>query len=400
MAAVRLDGVSKRFILYHERSRSFQELVANAFRRGQREEFWALKDVSFTVPEGETWAIIGPNGSGKSTLLKLIVGIIEPTAGKISVSGKVSALLELGAGFHPDLTGRENVYLSASILGLARKDVDRRMESIVEFAGLERFMDVPVKRYSSGMFIRLGFSVAIHMDPEILLVDEALAVGDAAFQQKCWERLFHLQKEGITIIVVSHDLRAIQRLGHKAILLESGRLAYVGSPEDAIRHYRGGEGPPAPSYRGSGEAQIIQVRLLDQQGREATRFRQGEPMTVEVRYRADKPIDDAVFGVQIWRQHDPGSDVPVLCHGTNTDRHGIRLGRIEGDGIFRLQYHSLPFLRGHYSLTVGIVSDAVTAKPYALAERVCPFELSSVVQAGTGVAAIPHHWVLGPAEPK
>jgi ABC-type polysaccharide/polyol phosphate transport system ATPase subunit len=394
MAAVRLDKVSKRFILYHERPRSFQELVVNAFRRGQREELWALKDVSFTVPEGETWGIIGPNGSGKSTLLKLIVGIIEPTAGKISVTGKVSALLELGAGFHPDLTGRENVYLSASILGLARKDVDRRMHSIVEFAGLERFMDVPVKRYSSGMFIRLGFSVAIHMDPEILLVDEALAVGDAAFQRKCWERLFHLQKEGKTIIVVSHDLGAIQRLGHKAILLERGRLAYVGNPQEAIRHYQGGERALLPTCRGSGEAEITGVRILDSQGKETAMFWLGGPLTVDVQYVAHEVIDNPVFGVQICREEDSYSPYGAICHDTNTERAGRSTGRVLGRCAFRLHYPSLSLLAGHYYVRVGLLRDGGGLNPYCLLDRVCPFEVSTDSEAGAGIAGMAHDWVL------
>jgi ABC-type polysaccharide/polyol phosphate transport system ATPase subunit len=394
MAAVRLDKVSKRFILYHERPRSFQELVINAFRRGRREELWALKDISFAVPEGQSWGIIGPNGSGKSTLLKLIAGIIDPTAGKVSVNGKISALLELGAGFHPDLTGRENVYLSASILGLPRKEVDRRLDSIVEFAGLERFMDVPVKRYSSGMFIRLGFSVAIHMDPQILLVDEVLAVGDAAFQRKCWERLFRLQSEGKTIIVVSHDLGAIQRLAHKAILLEAGGLAHVGKPDEAIRHYHGSEGTPLPSHRGSGEAEITSVRMLDRQGKETTILRLGEPLTVEVQYVAHQVVDNPVFGVQIWREEDPYSPCGAICHDTNTQRCGRRTGRVLGQRSFRVHYHSVSLLAGRYHLRVGLLRDGGGLNPYCLLETVCPFEVSSDAGSGAGIAAMAHEWVL------
>ncbi len=392
--AVRFDKVSKKFVIYHERSRSFQELLIGAFRRSGREDLWALKEITFAVPKGETWGLIGPNGSGKSTVLKLIAGIIEQTSGRITVNGKVSALLELGAGFHPDLTGKENVYLNGSILGLTRKQVDQRFDRIVEFAGLERFIDVPVKRYSSGMFIRLGFSVAIHMEPEILLVDEVLAVGDAAFQRKCWERLFRFRNEGTTIIVVSHDLGAIQRLCHKAILLEGGRLAYLGKPQEAIRLYEDGLSGVVSTQRGSGEVEITRVRLLNQQGKEERIFHQGEPMTVEVCYRAHEPIDDPVFGVQIWREKDPYSPHGAICHGTNTGRRRIHVGRIEGEGIFRLHYDSLSLLKGRYYLRVGILSDAISANPYVLLERVCPFQVSSDEEEGAGIAAMPHRWFL------
>jgi len=392
--AVRFDKVSKKFVIYHERSRSFQELLISAFRRSGREDLWALKEISFAVPKGETWGLIGPNGSGKSTVLKLIAGIIEQTSGRITVNGKVSALLELGAGFHPDLTGKENVYLNGSILGLTRKQVDQRFDRIVEFAGLERFIDVSVKRYSSGMFIRLGFSVAIHMEPEILLVDEVLAVGDAAFQRKCWERLFRFRNEGTTIIVVSHDLGAIHRLCHKAILLDGGRLAYLGKPQEAIRLYEGGLSGVVSTRRGSGEVEITRVRLLNQQGEEERIFCQGEPMTVEVCYRAHEPIDDPVFGVQIWREKDPYSPHGAICHGTNTEKRGIHVSRIEGEGIFRLHYDSLSLLKGHYYLRVGVLSDAISFNPYILLERVCPFQVLSDEEQGAGIAAMPHRWFL------
>ncbi|RLC75531.1 MAG: ABC transporter ATP-binding protein, partial [Chloroflexi bacterium] len=199
--AIRFENVSKKFNLHHERKRSFQELALGLFRRdnGSREEFWALRDVDFNVEQGETVGLIGPNGAGKSTALKLVSRIIEPTSGRIKVNGRVGALLELGAGFHPDLTGRENIYLNGSILGLGRAEIERKLDDIIAFAELERFIDVPVKHYSSGMYVRLGFSVAVHTDPEVLLVDEVLAVGDAAFQRKCLERIDRMRSEGVTV---------------------------------------------------------------------------------------------------------------------------------------------------------------------------------------------------------
>ena len=217
-AAIRFDGVSKKFILHHERARSFQELVVGLFRHNNRsrEEFWALRDVSFTVAPGETVGIIGPNGAGKSTVLKLISRIMEPTSGQITVHGRIGALLELGAGFHPDLTGRENIYLNGSILGLSRAEIRCRLDDIIAFAELERFIDIPVKHYSSGMYVRLGFSVAVHTDPEVLLVDEVLAVGDAEFRKKSAERIENFRKNSTTILMVSHNLGAVQRMGERA----------------------------------------------------------------------------------------------------------------------------------------------------------------------------------------
>lgn len=240
-AAIQFDHVSKKFILHHERARSFQELAIGLFRRNNRsyEEFWALRDVSFTVAPGETVGIIGPNGAGKSTILKLIARIIKPSSGRIAVRGRVGALLELGAGFHPDLTGRENIYLNGSIMGLSRAEIRRRLDDIISFAELERFIDVPVKHYSSGMLVRLGFSVAVHTYPEILLIDEVLAVGDAAFQRKCIERIISIKKSGSTILFVSHDMEAIQMLCDRALWLNNGYLMADDVPSVVISKYLG-----------------------------------------------------------------------------------------------------------------------------------------------------------------
>ncbi len=238
-AAVVLDKVSKRFILHHQKPRSFQEALVNLFHRrnGTKEEFWALRDVSFEVLEGESLGIIGRNGSGKSTILKLITRILEPTAGRISVSGRVSALIELGAGFHPDLTGRENIYLNGSILGLSRKEMNRKFDEIVAFSELERFLDTPVRHYSSGMYARLGFSVAINVDPDILIIDEVLAVGDEAFQRKCLDKIEGFRRQGRTVILVTHDLSAVSRLCDRAIWLAEGRIVGEDAPSSVIPAY-------------------------------------------------------------------------------------------------------------------------------------------------------------------
>lgn len=239
MPAVLFDSVSKRFRLHHERPQSFQEALINLFywRNGSTEEFWALKDVSFEIEYGETFGIIGPNGSGKSTALKLITKVLQPTTGVVKANGRFSAMIELGAGFHPDLTGRENVFLLGSILGFSAKDMRRRFDKIVAFSELERFIDTPVKHYSSGMYMRLGFSVLISADPDILIIDEVMAVGDLAFQEKCVSALKGFQRDGKTILMVSHDLDLIRSFCDRAILLERGEIAAEGSVEKVISTY-------------------------------------------------------------------------------------------------------------------------------------------------------------------
>ena len=239
MPAITLRNVAKRFTLYHERPHSFQELLLHLLHRrnGGREEFWALRDVSFEVDDGETLGLIGENGSGKSTLLKLISRIIQPTSGHLTVKGRVAALIELGAGFHPDLTGRENIFLLGSIMGISTKVMRRRLDDIVGFAELEQFIDTPIKHYSSGMATRLGFAVAIHLDADILLIDEVLAVGDLHFQEKCFQTMADFQRRGITMLMVSHDLSLITRFCHRALLMDHGRAVASGSPHEIVQQY-------------------------------------------------------------------------------------------------------------------------------------------------------------------
>src|SRR5215212_3969657 len=225
--AIVVDGVSKRFRLYKERNQSLKAALMRG-RRAAYEEFWALRDVSFEIPEGITFGLIGENGSGKSTLLKTIARILRPDAGDVRTRGSLAALLELGSGFHPELSGRENVYLNGSILGMAKKEIDSRFDAIVDFSGIETFIDQPVKNYSSGMYVRLGFSVAINVDPEILLVDEVLAVGDAAFQEKCLEKFAEFRRAGKTVVVVSHAMGSLRTYCDEAAWLEHGKLVKVG----------------------------------------------------------------------------------------------------------------------------------------------------------------------------
>ena len=239
MPAIQFQSVSKRYILHHQRPQSFQELLLNTIQRrnGEREEFWALRDVSFEVGHGESFGIVGLNGSGKSTVLKLVSHIVQPTAGQVRVDGRVAALIELGAGFHPDLTGRENVYLLGSIMGLGSKQMDQRLEAIVDFAGLEQFIDTAVKHYSSGMYMRLGFATAINLDADIFLIDEVLAVGDQHFQEKCLQAIDSFLQRGLTVVIVTHDLPLIERFCPNSLLLQHGQVMSYGRTQDVLDSY-------------------------------------------------------------------------------------------------------------------------------------------------------------------
>jgi ABC-type polysaccharide/polyol phosphate transport system ATPase subunit len=235
-----VDGVSKRFVLHHQRARSFQEAFVNWLHRRRNdvtEPFMALRNVSFRIEAGDSFGLLGPNGSGKSTLLKIITRVLEPDAGHVEVRGAVSALIELGAGFHPDLTGRENIFLLASILGIPRREMALRFDDIVSFAELDRFIDTPVKHYSSGMYMRLGFSAAIHVEPDILIIDEVLAVGDAHFQEKCIGVLDRFHREGRTLLLVSHDMDLVQRFCNRSLYLNHGQVQAYGQTREVVRHY-------------------------------------------------------------------------------------------------------------------------------------------------------------------
>jgi len=237
--AVAFKMVSKRFLLRHQRPFTLQEFVIRIARgnKGSTEELWALKEVDFEVGEGETFGIIGPNGAGKSTILKLMARIIEPTLGQVVVNGRISPLLEVGAGFHPDLTGRENIYLNAALFGLSQRETEARFDEIVQFSELGDFIDVPLKHYSAGMYARLGFAVAIYVDPTILLIDEVLAVGDEAFQRKCLAKMEEFQREGRTIIYVSHALSTVRKMCHRVLWLDQGRLGAIGSADRVVEEY-------------------------------------------------------------------------------------------------------------------------------------------------------------------
>ena len=375
--AIAVEDVSKRFRLYHERPSSLKERVLR-FRRPRAEEFWALRDVAFEVPPGKTWGLVGPNGSGKTTLLKIIGGILRPTHGTVTTRGRIAALLELGAGFHPELTGRENVYLNASILGLSKQETDRYFDDIVAFAEIEDFIDNQVKFYSSGMFVRLGFAVAVHVDPEILLIDEVLAVGDEGFQKKCLDRVGEMQKEGRTIVFVTHAMAFVQQICDSATLLDSGRMKASGDTEQVIREFRA-----VMARRRTGlneeaatrEVEIAHVDLLDGKGRPNSMVAPGQSLSVQIELHANRPVEDPVVVVGIHNARDE------WVFTSDTERLEVKLGRLEGKLRVTFDLKAIPLLEGQYFLTIG-VRDRANEVVYDWHNRQYPFDVIRNVKGG------------------
>ena len=424
MTAIRVENVSKMFVLHRERSRSFKELVLNIPNRRtgpRREEFWALRDVSFTVEPGETVGFIGENGAGKSTLLKLVSRILTPTSGRVVVDGRVGALLELGAGFHQDLTGRENIYLNGSMLGLSQREIRSKLDQILAFSELERFIDVPVKHYSSGMYVRLGFAVAVHTDPEILLIDEVLAVGDQNFQHKCIEGIVDMQRRGVTICFVSHGLGAVRRVCSRAVWLKEGSVAAEGDVDDTIAAYlrylaeveearlaaarpeaeehREAESTEDPSRRwGTRHVEITDVAFLDGAGREQTVFLVGAPWGVRMRYRARCRIERPVFGLAVYR-----NDGVHIC-GPNTYFAGMDIPYVEGEGEVFYRVGELPLMEGSYLLCVAVHNEPDTVM-YDHHDRLYGFRVRQVGRGeryGSSSLGGVWEWVAGTeaAEPR
>ena len=404
--AVLFDNVSKRFTIHHERARSFQDLLVRRFRSSATsEEFWALRDVSFAVEPGGALGIVGSNGSGKSTLLKLVTRILAPTSGSVSVQGRVSALLELGAGFHPELTGRDNVFLNASILGLRRRDTAARFDDIVRFAGLERFIDIPLKHYSSGMAARLGFAVAINVDPDMLLIDEVLSVGDEAFQERCLEEIHRFHRAGKTLLLVSHDLESIRSLCTEAVWLEGGRVAAHGAPDDTVAAYLAhvhtrpdqagrdgvqinpGSGPETDTRWGSGEVEVLAVDFLDGAGAGVRAIESGAPLTIRVSYRARERVDRPVVGLAVTTVDG------VVISGPNTRFSGYALPSVDGEGFVSYTIDSLSLLPGEYLITAAIY-DHSCRHPYDHHERMYRLTVYSSAPDGEryGVVRFSARW--------
>src|SRR5690349_12616300 len=308
MINLTFDRVSKKYKIYADANEdeSSNSLISKLRRRltNQSQEFWALKDVSFTVERGEAVGIIGLNGAGKSTILKLLYNITTPSKGEIRIRGKLSALIEVSSGFHPELTGRENVYLNGSLLGMTRREIRDKLDRIIEFSGVGAFIDSPVKRYSSGMYLRLGFSIAAHLDPDILLLEEVLAVGDAAFQAKCIQRIGQLRKEGTTIVFVSHNLGAVESLCDRTLLIKEGQIYKSGATREVISAYEDlllrlspQRRAPTAASSASADAEIVSLKVFDSEGRHTTMFATGDAMSMQVELMVHRRIDDAVVEV-------------------------------------------------------------------------------------------------------
>ena len=414
------QNVSKQFDLGRGRSRSFQDLFLRLLGNKtttDEDSFWALRDVSFEVGPGETLGIVGENGAGKSTILKLIARILEPDAGQVRTNGRLASLLELGAGFHPDLTGRENVYLYGSILGLSRREMRTRFDQIVDFSEVHRFIDVPLKHYSSGMQVRLGFAVAASLDPDVLLVDEVLAVGDEVFQQKCLGRIAAFQRAGKTIVFVSHSLDLVRRLCTRALWLEDGLLVADGAPQEVAERYRArtweresarlveeqtlrpgevaasigdtaGRGD-AENRWGTGEITIESVSLRGPKGEPTYLVRTGEPVTIEISYEQHIEVPSRVFGIAIHRADG------LWCYGTNTDIEGIAVETLAPQGTLRIAFPHLDLLEGSYTLDAAVHHE--NGRAYDYHSPALRFEVRSETR-DAGVFRPVHRWLVDDAE--
>jgi ABC-type polysaccharide/polyol phosphate transport system ATPase subunit len=353
--AVRAEAVSRRFLLYPQRQVTLKEAVLRR-RHLRRSEIWAVRDVSFAIEPGEAVGVIGRNGSGKTTLLRLIAGIFRPSSGHLEVGGDVASLLELGAGFHPDFTGRENVFMNGAIHGLKRSYVEERMDEIVSFAELERFIDVPVRTYSAGMYMRLGFSVAAHLDPDILLLDEVFAVGDEAFQRKCMEKILDLKSRGRTLLFVSHSAPAVERLCERAILLGEGRVLADAPVREAITEYQrmlAAEERPVERGAGlrewgTGEARVVDVRLEDGDGNECRQFLSGQSLVARLRIQVDERIPPPRVAIEF-------RDANGALLGMN-DSEANTLGWDGSPGETELVFTAprLPLADGRFQISVAL----------------------------------------------
>jgi len=347
----------------------------------------ALKDVSFDVEAGRTFGIIGRNGSGKSTMLKLIAGIGKPTSGTVKVQGRVSALIELGAGFHPEISGRENVFINGMMLGLSKRAIAERFDEIVAFAELEQFIDAPVKTYSSGMYMRLGFAVAINVDPDVLLVDEVLAVGDQAFTNKCLAKFDEFRRSGRTILIVTHSLDLVARFCDEALWLDGGQVRVHGAPQQVIDSYLNAVAQTEHDARQAsshvlGTVEIVEVRLYDAGGRQTTVFAAGDPVEIRVTLSAKSPVSDAVVGFGIFNADG------VRCCGSNTFLDGFAPGELQGTATVSCALERLDLVGGSYTLDVAVNGPDGTR--YHEDHRTT-FTMTSL-QGDTGILHLPRAW--------
>jgi ABC-type polysaccharide/polyol phosphate transport system ATPase subunit len=434
MNAIEVVHASKIYRRFNRR-RQFATLKSALLSRSlvrdlePEETFAAVKDVTFTLPAGRTLGVIGRNGSGKSTLLKLVAGITKPTTGTVAVNGRISALIELGAGFHPEISGRENVFINGIMLGLTKKEIGRRFDEIVEFAELQDFIDAPVKTYSSGMYMRLGFAVAIHVDPDVLLVDEVLAVGDEGFTHKCLDKFAEFKRRGKTILLVTHSLGLVERFCDEALWMNGGSLQALGDPKRVVGAYvtdvehseeqqlAAGDAKaqesatavspdepasavlpdnpietatgPADMFRategrwGSREIEIVDVSLAGPDGERAHVFHSGEPLDVRLRLRAPVAIEDFVVGIGIFNAEG------VCCYGTNTDIEELKAARIFGDAEAVFSIASLDLVEGTYKLDVAV--HKLDGYPYDYHRLLHTFRVKSRTK-DVGIYRPKHEW--------
>jgi lipopolysaccharide transport system ATP-binding protein len=395
--AIRAEHLSKRFWLHTDRRTALKERIVRG-RAPSGREFWAIRDASFEIEQGSTFGLLGHNGSGKSTTLKVLAGIYRPTSGRVFVNGRVSALLELGAGFHGELTGRENIRLNGAILGMSRRQIDAAMDGIIDFAGIGDFIDSPVKVYSSGMFVRLGFAIAVSLDPEILIVDEVIAVGDEEFQRKCFDHLFELRKRGTTIVLVTHALSLIQDLCDRAAWLDHGLVRELGPARDVVDSYlrdvnereikARGETPieptsSSPGRLGTGEIRIRTIEFLDARGRHSPVLMAGSACIIRLHYSAEQPIDQAVFGIGFL--HESGANVS----GPNSGRTGARPVPT-GDGHVDFVIDELLLQPASYQVSTAIVD---RGHVYDYADREFDLHVRATGELEPGLTRMPGAWV-------
>lgn len=395
--SIYLKNVSKKFSLAQQtRSRSWQEMALKLFsrKRDAKGSFWALKDISFEVYRGETFSLIGANGAGKSTLLKLLTHIVRPTQGTIEISGRISALLELGTGFHPDLTGRENIFLGGALVGLSRLEINKNIQEIIDFADIGQFIDVPVRHYSSGMFVRLGFALATHVNPDILIVDEVLAVGDASFQKKCLEKIHEMRHQGVTIIFVSHDMNIVRSISDRVLWLKNGSIQQIGVPDEVIQTYLADQraiyqGEVKPKHNHSNTNKIVEiesVEFLNSNGNRVETLETGQQATIRINYLAHQPVKHPIFGLAIY----DGDGTHV--NGPNTEGSNFVIESIEGRGALEYRIKFLPLLSGTYSLTVGIF-DGTHTITYDYQDRAFNFTVKQKdIREMYGLVYIPADW--------
>jgi ABC-type polysaccharide/polyol phosphate transport system ATPase subunit len=389
--AILLSDVSKRFKFSTDEAESILEVIISGVRRRSRRHeqvLWAVRDVDISVKSGESIALVGLNGSGKSTILKLAAGIIRPSDGRVTIRGRLSALLELGAGFHPDLTGEENIWLNASILGLTNAEIAAIHDDIVAFSELDEFINMPVKHYSSGMYMRLGFSVAVHISPDILLIDEILAVGDQSFQDKCIERLHTLNAEGTTVVFVSHNPATVLALCERALWIEHGRVVADGPAPQVVADYLAsqGGGTALPTGSLSRDIELLGLRLYDTHGNVGDTFEMGHAMIIELDYRARKPVAKVEFDVAF--HHEDGAFVGGPSGPQADASTGVRVGQ----GTIRCHIDSLPLSPAVYHISASVLNGE-SHSVFDHRERLSTFQVVDEVESRRGgLVRIPASW--------